>query len=52
MMKTLLQILGDLLEEFAENPIGFVIGVLIIVALTPIALAELGKLFISSLQAY
>ncbi len=51
-MNTLFQILGDLLEEFAENPVGFIIGIVIVVVLTPPALAAIGKLFISAAQAF
>ena len=51
-MKTLSQIVGDLLEEFAENPVGFVFAIVIVAALTPATLAVIGKLFINALQTY
>ncbi len=36
--------LSQIIGEFAENPVGFVIGIALIIVLTPIAFVQLGKL--------
>ena len=51
LLRMLFQFLGGLLGEFRQNPVGFVIGIMLIVALTPVALTQLGKL-ISQIQTY
>ncbi len=36
--------LSLIFDEFPENPVGFVFGIVLIIVLTPIALVQLGKL--------
>ena len=36
--------LSQIIGELAENPVGFVIGIALIIVLIPIALVQIGKL--------